>query len=385
MKVKHFILGLILCMSTGNALAADVLSVRNVNITPDGKAGLAVQGSFDTNCKGFQFDLEVPAGITVSDAAIGFTGTDHSIALSNPETNVYRFVCSSNSNSMIGTGNIIFATVVLTASGLTADTQLDAKVKAAEFSDANNNKVNPADVAFKVNVNNITILDEEDVLAPVSTDAAVDVKVIRNIKAGECSTICLPFDMSYNQVKTAFGDNVKFYEFSDFENDGDNVTVNFFESDIAGDKFYANWPYIIKTDQDIQDFTVTAKIECDEEGAVAEYETGSGKNKKIVGTFTGTYHAGTLIEDNNLFLNGGKFWFSTGKTKSKAFRGYFWLKDVATSSAPILNLVDNANLTGISLVKNDKNGENFYNLNGQCIANPQKGMFIKNGKKVIIK
>lgn len=388
MKVKHFILGLLLCMSAGNAFATDVLVVRDVNITPDGKARMAIQGTFDTECKAFQLDIQVPAGITVSDVAVGFTGTDHAFSpIADQGGNVYRLVLSSASNAAMPTGDVRFATVVLSASGLTADTQLDAKVINAEFSDKNNQAVTPADVEFKVNVNNKVILDEEDAAEPVSTNAPVDIKVIRNIKAGECSTLCLPFDMSYDQVKAAFGDNVKFYEFSDFSVDGDKVTVTFEESDIAGDKFYANCPYIIKTDQNIPNFTVTAQIDSDEENTFAEYTNGKTGNKKVVyGTFTGTYHAGTLIEDDNLFLNGGKFWFSAGKTKSKAFRGYLSLKGVVkSSSAPILNLIDNAGTTGISSVKNDQNGEDFYNLNGQRVANPQKGLFIKNGKKVIVK
>lgn len=40
-------------------------------------------------------------------------------------------------------------------------------------------------------------------------------------------------------------------------------------------------------------------------------------------------------------------------------------------------------IKGINEVKNDD--ENWYNLNGQKVTNPSKGLFIRNGKKVILK
>lgn len=45
-------------------------------------------------------------------------------------------------------------------------------------------------------------------------------------------------------------------------------------------------------------------------------------------------------------------------------------------------------VTGIGGVTNDENGKEddaYYNLNGQRVDNPQKGIYIHRGKKVIIK
>jgi len=41
--------------------------------------------------------------------------------------------------------------------------------------------------------------------------------------------------------------------------------------------------------------------------------------------------------------------------------------------------------TGISLLENKKQMENCYNLNGQRVAAPAKGLYIVNGKKIVIK
>ena len=61
--------------------------------------------------------------------------------------------------------------------------------------------------------------------------------------------------------------------------------------------------------------------------------------------------------------------------------------NIAVSSAPVLNLNFGDDTTGIDMVKGEGfkvNGE-FYNLNGQRVAQPTKGLYIVNGKKVVIK
>ena len=58
-----------------------------------------------------------------------------------------------------------------------------------------------------------------------------------------------------------------------------------------------------------------------------------------------------------------------------------------SASAPILNLDFGGETTGINAVNGSEfkvNGE-YYNLAGQRVANPTKGLYIVNGKKVIIK
>ena len=58
--------------------------------------------------------------------------------------------------------------------------------------------------------------------------------------------------------------------------------------------------------------------------------------------------------------------------------------DEAVSSRSTFELDDET--TGISQVEASKsNVEGFYNLAGQRVANPTKGLYIVNGKKVVIK
>ena len=48
---------------------------------------------------------------------------------------------------------------------------------------------------------------------------------------------------------------------------------------------------------------------------------------------------------------------------------------------------DDEDVTGINEIERMKNVENekFYNLNGQQVAQPTRGLYIVNGKKVVIK
>ena len=101
----------------------------------------------------------------------------------------------------------------------------------------------------------------------------------------------------------------------------------------------------------------------------------------------GTYVANTTIPEENLFLNGGKFWYSKGSSKPmKAFRSYFEFKDplAAYEEAASRIKITFDDITGIKDLKNG-NGEEIYTLSGQRVDKAGKGVYIVNGKKVIKK
>ena len=112
----------------------------------------------------------------------------------------------------------------------------------------------------------------------------------------------------------------------------------------------------------------------------------------------GTYVADFTVPEKTLFLSGGKFYYSTSKTKMKAFRAYFDFYDVLTS-------VENAeskiafgfDTTEIKDIKDERlkmKDSSVYNLNGQRVISspsgrpggvPTKGVYIINGKKCVVK
>ncbi len=98
----------------------------------------------------------------------------------------------------------------------------------------------------------------------------------------------------------------------------------------------------------------------------------------------GSATATTAVAENaGYILKDGVFQPSSGGDLP-AGKAYL---NIAVSSAPVLNLNFGDDTTGIDMVKGEGfkvNGE-FYNLNGQRVTQPTKGLYIVNGKKVVIK
>lgn len=240
-------------------------------------------------------------------------------------------------------------------------------------------------VTFTVTVTDRLTLDETATVAP-ATATGVNVKVKRTIDANEWSTICLPFAMDATQVKAAFGDDVKLGDFtswsSEEDGEGDIVAINVGFTDVTA--IEANHPYIIKTSSAIVSFDVDG-VDIDPED---EPSVQVGKKKAEKGFMTGTYVANTTVPENNVFLYDGKFWYSKGNTKMKAFRAYFEFYDVLASvesSAPVF-ISFGGETTGIENIQRTAGDDRYYNLNGQHVENLKKGqIYIKNNKKVVVK
>lgn len=220
------------------------------------------------------------------------------------------------------------------------------------------------DVSFKIKVvaaHNIELDENSDVLPNAVSVANVRVK--RTIKANQWSTICLPFGMSEAQCKAAFGDDVQMADFVNTESTydaGDNVVgISVLFDGVSA--MEANHPYIIKVSQNITEFTVDGvDIDPAEEDALVEVDNGqTGRRRVVYGGMYGTYHADTELETNALFLSDNKFWYSTGLTKMKAFRAYFYMLDVLSdvenaSSRIVLNFEDETTGVGDASHLNDK-------------------------------
>ena len=91
-----------------------------------------------------------------------------------------------------------------------------------------------------------------------------------------------------------------------------------------------------------------------------------------------TLPASTSSESNYVFTPGNRYDFSTfSKVTSN--------KEMAAGTA-YLKLVNGQSVpTGINTIVVNKNATTKYNLNGQRVKQPQKGIYIINGKKVVIK
>ena len=242
------------------------------------------------------------------------------------------------------------------------------------------------------------LLDEESTTAPVAAEN-LDVNVKRTIKADEWNTICLPFAMTEEQVKTAFGDDVQLAAFNDYSYnaDTDQLSVNF--SDVTA--IAANHPYIIKVSSPINEFTVPG-VTVNPQNAVVDFATTPSQDMSR--QMVGTYVANTVLDYGWLFLSGNKFYYSVGNTKMKGYRAYFNFSDKLAGfsetnnpSAARIMMTINPVATGIKSWETHHDSDQpqttnpykpsniFYDLQGRRVKHPQKGLYIRNGRKEVVR
>ncbi len=403
MKKKIFLM-ITLLVGIVSAQATNDVVVGDVTIPQGGSGVVNIElNNNDDEFTAYQFRLILPEGLNfVADKkgnpsfVAGDRYDDHSISSST----LGVFSCISTTLAPIsGTSGSLLSVDVTASADVAVGTKLNVTLGEIECTTSGTSPkaVKFEDVTFTVTIGDPAdthvVLDETSTTAPAASGGPVDIQVKRTIKANEWSTLVLPFDMTEAQLKEALGSDVKLAEFEDYEAEytGDDVTgltVNFVATDLT-EGFYGNYPYLVKTSKDITEFIVTSTIDPDEEGAVVEYDNGkTGKQRKVLGSLIGTYHAGDAIPNNGLFLSGNKFWYSAGATKIKAFRAYFMLNEVLSgvAEAKVRFMVDE-DAAAIEGITPDMEDGVWYTLDGrQLNGKPtEKGVYIVDGKKVLIK
>ncbi len=400
--MKKKFLTLIALLSIGGSVMAGnkpIITVADVEALPGETVSFAVNmvdGKASTYTAMTLYAYFPTTGFTttetysVSSAWTGATGVVGDI---NTTTGLATIPFAS-ANAITGSEVENLVTVSFTVDNAVALGEYTVTLKETMFEYNTSDKDYADDVTFKIKVVSAhsVVLDELSTVAPEAADG-VNVTVRRTITAGNWSSICLPFAMTEAQVKAAFGDDVEIKDFNGIEStyDGENCTainVKF----VSTTAIEANHPYIIKVSSNITEFTAdNVNIAPEEIPAVDKDKTRIG-SKYYYNSFIGTYVANTEVPEMALFLSGSNFAYSKGKTKMKAFRGYFsfldLLADYDNASARIMMVFDEGT-TGINenmRMKRESDADGYYyNLSGQRVENPGKGLYIKNNKKVIIK
>ena len=365
---------------------AQTVTVADVDALPGETVAftLDLTGGKANTYTAMQFDAQFPVTgfsttgqYSVSDLWMNATATVGSVNVDGIATIPVASSESISASDVKGLFSVSF-----TVDGGVAVGDYDVTLKNLWFGYGTSSKDYLADVTFTVHVVNVhsVVLDENSTTVPESAEG-VNVTVKRTINAGEWSTICLPFAMTAAQCQAAFGSDVQIGDFTGCTVVDDNVSVNF--SNVTA--MEANHPYIIKVSSAVSEFTVDGVDIAADNAEVKVNKSGRKYNR-----FIGNYENGTELEDGFLFLNANKFYFSNGSTKIKAFRGYFNLEtaDAYYEESRRIALVfgettaiDNGKLTM------DNEAGAIYDLSGRKVSNGQlkKGLYIKNGKKVVVK
>ena len=366
--------------------ATNTVEVKPLSISKGGTAKLEIQLENSDEIKAFQFNLVLPDGITVTNVEKSERLPDGIVldynALST--ANTYRIIGYQIGNTPFSGTSGCFVYVTLSASdALTVGSNLTGNISEISLTVIPTAEYEAEGSSFEITIvepaDPWVTLDENSTTLPEASDGETAIKVKRTLKANQWNTICFPFAMTKTQKNEVFGEDVELATYGEYEiaEDGINVLFDKVRSTKGID---ANKPYIIKTSKDISEFMITSIIvPCNN----APFE-----GDEEIGFFYGTLKAGGKVPANCLFLNGGDFWYSTGQSNIKAFRGYFEFVDVLASlenAASNAKMVFRGETTDIKDVTVETANDDMYDLQGRRIVNPDKGVFIKNGKKVVIK
>lgn len=397
--MKKIIYCLFALLAFGGTAMAQKVTVADVEAVP----GETV--SFSVSVSELKADTYTAMTLYVQFPATGFTTTAKKVAniwessstLGDVDETGLAIIPIASDVPIPGTEVENLVTVSFTVDESVALGEYDVTLKNTMFEYGTSDKDYAEDVTFKVNVVNAhtVVLDENSTTAPVAAEG-VNVRVLRTINANQWSTICLPFAMTEAQVKAAFGSDVQVGDFTGYDTteDADEnivaITVNF--NNVTA--MEANHPYIIKVAEAKTEFTVEGvAINPEDEPSVSySFTTGKGKNTvyhpiDFIGTYVADFNFYEAAKSTPLFLSGNKFFYATESSKPmKAFRAYFDFDDVLASvDESRITMSFGNETTGIAYNRETKVDDRYYNMNGQRISAPKKGLFVKQGKKVVLK
>ena len=421
-KTKTFFLAVLLAVA-GSAQAADIITIPDVTIAPGTTAEIVVSYNLtEHEYVGFDARLTLPEDMMVTCVAPASvaTGDEVECTLSTQllaiggfqlfsydyradGSNTYKFsIVNWNSRPLPASGELFKVTITADANA-PVGTSYPVTLSNIDiiYNDDFNNPIDHylSDVTFNIIVDDCITLKETDTEIPAEAEN-VKVRVVRSINPDEWSTICLPFGMIANQIEEAFPEtNVQLADFigcSEPELDDKDEVMSFsFKFSTNVTEIEPNHPYLIKVNKKIESFevdgvTITPSDELSIDLDEIKWRQG-GKWFYDYNSFIGTYEAQTVVPEDCLFLNGNKFWYSTGATKMKAFRGYFYSYNIL-GDAYKYGANSNVSLTfndaeGILSVKvGDLQTEGTYDLQGRkVVGSLKRGIYIIDGKKIVIK
>lgn len=241
-----------------------------------------------------------------------------------------------------------------------------------------------SDMTEHQTVKEITLYEDRDNTVEAAENVNVTLKRTL-VGDGDWNTLCVPFSLTEAQTKAAFGNDVELRELESVA--GNTLTfkkVNSVTADV---------PCLIKLSEayakDTYTFTgvntVAAKVD----------DFGSDKVNAAI-SFIGIYSSKDVTEwategkDYVAYLGANNTFFKAkAGTKMKAFRAFFVIPENTPASA--VKAVIDGNATGIEdlVIDGVKANGRVYNLNGQYVGNSlnglQSGIYIQNGKKIVIK
>ncbi len=292
----------------------------------------------------------------------------------------------------VTTGNL---SVGLT--GLIPNTQYEYRIT------SNKSGVDPATATTQIftfttlPLENLALVDDGENSEIVTALGGATVKTVtlpsRTLKANTWNTLCLPITLISRTGTALANADIRQLSSATYDSSTKTLTLNF--TQLANNaKIVAGTPYIIKPNgnNNITNISFTnAQIRAGMNPVVINLVQGEDVNLMFRGTYDKRSFSAT--DRSILFLKSNKLVFPVEGSYFNAQRAYFEFKGIQVSSA-IGNLIkefvvnlDDEDPTGISELFGIEENGTWYDLNGRKLSGKpaQKGIYINNGKKTIIK
>ena len=190
-------------------------------------------------------------------------------------------------------------------------------------------------------------------------------------------SLCVPFDISAEQLKEAFGDDVDIQEMTGCAWNASEQILDMNFNKVT--EVLAGRPYLLR---------VAGAVDAPQfDGVTINSDDPLTLNFGNC-TMTGVLNATPLPlgDKSYLFIINNKFYYPATTNPLPAMRCYFHLLgDAAQANSIALNMEDDAD--GIVSVISDSAADSrvYYSVQGVSTTRPTHGIYINNGKKVVIK
>lgn len=367
-----------------NAHIARIEIYKKGSFVPEGKA-VFFGGGTD---KGSDENNITKDGVTISGEDIALAGSAFSYSSSYIFYNGANFTISVKTGTITKIeflGNINLKNLDCKGYSVVSEYRSEWKGNAQEVSFTNpNGHTQVSSITVYVSLPTISLSESEE--NKIETKSDISISLNRKLVKGVWNTICLPFDVSEAQAKSAFGADVRIAALN-AESKGntlmfDNKTAEGIKAAVP----YLIMPSEVKANNQYEFYNVSIKPENTAPAAAVSTPDGFA--------FKGIYNKVDITQDINkpesyaAFLGANNTLFKAkANSTTKGFRAYFVIPNSTATSA--LRVVVDGNATYIKnincgVVESD---DAVYNLQGQRVdaRSLMPGLYIKAGKKFVVR
>ena len=362
---------------SGCANLATVIGYICGGITGENASDGTISNCYNTGYIGSNGSATLLAGITgnnggtidhvfASCTVASISGSYAAITASGSATNAFYNVKTHNGATMDGSET-------LTGTALEARLNTSGVYTIWEFTDGLPKLVEMSNkpVYLMNDTHNTTFLDTYQ--SQTRTVQLMD----RTLLANNWNSLCLPFNLTAEQITSSFGAGTRVMTLSGYTNDGTTVTITFADATTME----AGKPYIVKPTVANPIFTNVTIDKTMRDVVVSD------------ATFKGTYEPFGLTANDTkkLFLANNMLWYPTADLTVNSCRAYFDLEDeVPTDDNHAARLVICfGKTTGVTSMEDGirQMEDAWYNMQGRKFSGKPttKGLYIHNGNKEVIK